>query len=337
MLTGTHSVRSTRKTSVVFAIVMAFVTCATRADSAEPELPGPSAVNELSDAEDSVIRANGCCCCHAGANSMSCGSCGCAARQCCNGRSHGNCGRKGCRRRGLLAGLVPGGNSCRGCNSCGGCRMRLLSGGGRLRGFVCRFATGGGHGGHGGHGGLGGLGGLGGGLGLVGSRRNIPGCDMPGHVPYETWRMYYYYRPYQSLHVEELLSGISVGHYNAFSNEQFCDIHGSHAELIAVEHPITPSTPNNRRYLEFASCHEPLSTSSPADYHRPSVHLPDTTRDPQDRSSRGTLDHSLDLESLPTPIPAPLTSQQTFPISTRRIPTRSGESQIVDPATLRAR
>ncbi len=330
MPTTTTSLHLTRNATRIAGLLI--VVCAVMNVAAGSELPGPSTLDPVSAAtgEFTTVRANGC----SGSfnrtavHSASCqhqGSCQCS-RSCnhCNGK----CRHVGRMRGGRLTYRLgnAGCNSC-GCNSCG-CRFRVLGGGGRLRSFACRFGAGG---------------------GLV---RNAPGCDMPGHSPYETWRVYYYYRPYQSMHVDEQLAGVAAGQYNSYSNEQFCDIHGTHAELVAAEHPITDSLPNNRRYLEFASCHEPLSTSSPADYRRPSVHLPELAPSPSRLEIRTAPDSRVrervdEVEEMHELMPAPSNRNEFSSPSGSRIPVGSSRSsrrsilqtgfEIVDPATLRQR
>ena len=325
MLTTTTSQQLTRNATLIAGLLI--VVCSVMNVKADSELPRPSTLDLVSAAtgEFTTVRANGCsgsCNCSAvhNANGQHQGSCQCSRS--CN-HCNGSCRRTGRMRGGRLTYRL--GNA--GCNSCG-CRFRVLGGGGRLRSYVCRFGAGG---------------------GMV---RNAPGCDMPGHSPYETWSVYYYYRPYQSMHVDEQLAGVAAGQYNSYSNEQFCDIHGAHAELVAVEHPITDWLPNNRRYLEFASCHEPLSTSSPADYRRPSVHLPELAPSPSRLEIRTAPDSRVperddEVEEMNELMPAPFNRNEFSSPSGSRIPVGSSRSsrrsilqtgfEIVDPATLRQR
>lgn len=63
---------------------------------------------------------------------------------------------------------------------------------------------------------------------------------MVGHTPYETWKMYYYHRPYQMRHVQELQnSALGVNHLadnaNVFSNDVFRRLNADFAERLALE------------------------------------------------------------------------------------------------------
>ena len=338
MLATTASLQSPRKAIQIAGLVVAVCTAANIAlpscYSADSTLPGPSTLDQFPAADDAstTVRANGCsgsCDCRA-VNRVGCHHRGTSCR-CSKNCSAGCDGCKGkCQR--IVAGRGNGmtyrpGNT--GGSTCS-CRFRLPGAGGRLRRFVCRVGSGG---------------------GIV---RNAPDCNMPGHSPYETWRVYYYYRPYQSMHVDEQLGGVAAAQHNSYSNEQFCNIHGTHAEQVAAAHPITPELPNNRRYLEFGSCHEPLSTSSPADYQRPAVHLPEPavsatrmdirpTRDSRVRER--TQDH--EVEEVHEVMPAPLSPNELSTLARPRQPSgelrssrhfvQQADFDIVDPATLRRR
>ena len=60
--------------------------------------------------------------------------------------------------------------------------------------------------------------------GLFAAHHGTPPGDMMGHTPYQTWHMYYYYRPYQMSHVtdlEEQSIGSSADSLNAWDNRLF--------------------------------------------------------------------------------------------------------------------
>lgn len=64
---------------------------------------------------------------------------------------------------------------------------------------------------------------------------NPPPGDMIYHIPYQTWRMYYYYRPYQAAHVEQHLHGFpgSQRHIaQPYANDVFADLHRSIAANV---------------------------------------------------------------------------------------------------------
>lgn len=156
----------------------------------------------------------------------SCNSGHCSCRQ----------GRCSCRPR--RCSCRPGRCSCRprrcrliGCRQCR--RFRIVGYGGVLRGCMSRIRHG-------------------------GSLFSPPPGDMVLHHPYETWRAYYYYRPYQMLHVEELMSGAVADHsLSALSQDVFCQIHNEHANrLVSAE-------TSGRDRLEFTGCDEPVFTNRP--------------------------------------------------------------------------
>lgn len=81
--------------------------------------------------------------------------------------------------------------------------------------------------------------------------RYPPPGDMVGHFPYHTWRTYYYFRPYQARHVDELRGELNWPEVEvglAFSNEMFRELHAAHAEQI-----------QEANHLEFADRRQPAA------------------------------------------------------------------------------
>ena len=65
--------------------------------------------------------------------------------------------------------------------------------------------------------------------------RPPPPGNLHGHMPYDTWRSYYYFRPYQARHVDDLSQSLNHGEMvlgQPFSNEFFRDLHQLHAAKV---------------------------------------------------------------------------------------------------------